>query len=465
VTDLAPSPTAAADADRRPRSLSRPSADPIVRELLPVDRTAAAELPAPFAEDPTDRPGRNDRAARAILFGVLERTIGGRVTIEVGRDRRVFGSSRPDRFGRTPLEATVRIHDPRTYGRVATNGSVGLGESYADGWWDVDDLPALLRILERNVRRADPVRQKLRRLTAPITDPVRRLRREDRRRDREDIQAHYDLGNDFFERLLDETMMYSSAIFPSATSTLAEGSVHKLDRICQRIRLGPDDHVLEIGTGWGGFAVHAAQHYGCRVTTTTISDRQFEYARERVAAAGLQDRVQVLDLDYRDLEGSYDAIVSIEMIEAVDWREYDTFFRACSRLLGPDGRMAMQAITIPGQRFEQAKARKDFIRQIIFPGGCLPSVEALLASSSRVSDLSLVELDDIGRHYAETLRRWGLHLHAYWNDLPRLGLDDRFGRLWDFYLAYCEAGFDERDISAVQIVLAQPGWGVSGIGE
>ncbi len=171
----------------------------------------------------------------------------------------------------------------------------------------------------------------------------------------------------------------------------------------------------------------------------------------------------MLDLDYRDLEGSFDAIVSIEMIEAVDWREYDSFFGACSRLLTPDGRMAMQAITIPGQRFEQAKVRKDFIRRIIFPGGCLPSVEALLASVARVSDLSLVELDDIGRHYAETLRRWRLHLHAYWDDLPRLGLDDRFGRLWDFYLAYCEAGFDERDISAVQIVLAGPGWAGFGL--
>jgi len=253
-------------------------------------------------------------------------------------------------------------------------------------------------------------------------------------------------------------MMYSSALFPSADSTLLDGSIHKLDRLCDRIGLGPDDHVLEIGTGWGGFALHAARRYGCRVTTTTISDRQFAYARDRVRDAGLEDRIVVLDRDYRDLTGTFDAIVSIEMIEAVDWREYDTFFRTCVARLAPHGRVAMQAITIPGQRFEQAKSRKDFIRQVIFPGGCLPSVEALLASSARVSDLRLVDLEDFGLHYAETLRRWRDNLQGCRGDLASLGLDHRFDRLWDFYLAYCEAGFDERDISVAQLVLAGPEW-------
>jgi cyclopropane-fatty-acyl-phospholipid synthase len=396
--------------------------------------------------------------ARATTFALLGQITGGEVTVVDGDTRLRFGELGPDRFGREPLSATIHVHHPGLYRKVLTSGSVGLGESYADGWWDTDDLPTLLRVLDRNVRRIDPLRRIARRLTGPVTDPLRRLRRQDRRRDKNDIRAHYDLSNDFFERLLDDSMMYSSAIFPTADSTLFEGSIHKLDRLCQRIDLRPGDHVLEIGTGWGGFAVHAARNYGCRVTTTTISDRQFDHACERVRAAGLEDRITVLDRDYRDLEGTFDAIVSIEMIEAVDWREYDTFFATCATRLEPHGRMALQAITIPGQRFEQAKTRKDFIRQVIFPGGVLPSVEALLASSGRVSDLSLVELEEFGRHYAETLRRWRHNLDACRSELPALGLDERFGRLWDFYLAYCEAGFDERDITVVQLVLAGPGW-------
>lgn len=396
--------------------------------------------------------------ARAAVFALLGRVTGGEVTVVEAGEQHRFGKPAPDAFGRDPLAATIHVHDPGVYRAVLASGSVGLGESYADGWWDSDDVPSVLRVLERNVRRADAARRATRRLTAPVTDPVRRLRRQDRRRDKDDIRAHYDVGNDFFERLLDESMMYSSAIFPSVGSTLLEGSTHKLDRLCERIGLGPDDHVLEIGTGWGGFAVHAAQRYGCRVTTTTISDRQLEYACHRVRAAGLDDRITILDRDYRDLEGTFDAIVSIEMIEAVDWREYDTFFRSCRARLAPHGRMAMQAITIPGQRFDQAKGRKDFIRQVIFPGGCLPSVEALLASSTKVSDLALVELEDFGLHYGETVRRWRDNLQGCRGDFTSFGLDDRFGRLWDFYLSYCEAGFDERDISVVQLVLAGPGW-------
>ena len=401
---------------------------------------------------------RADRVGRAAAFALLDQIIGGEVTVVESGERYRFGRRVPDAFGREPLATTIHVHHPGLYRRVLTKASVGLGESYADGWWDTDDLPALLRLLDRNVRRADPYHRAVRRLTAPVTDPVRRLRRQDLRRDKHDIRAHYDLGNDFFERLLDESMMYSSAIFPTTDSTLIDGSIYKLDRLCQRIGLGPDDHVLEIGTGWGGFALHAAQNYGCRVTTTTISDRQFAYARDRVRVAGLEDRITVLDRDYRDLDGTFDAIVSIEMIEAVDWREYDTFFRSCPERLSPHGRIAMQAITIPGQRFNQAKTRKDFIRQVIFPGGCLPSIEALLASSAKVSDLSLIDLEEYGPHYAETLRRWRTNLHDTWGDLGSLGLDDRFGRLWDFYLAYCEAGFDDRDITVIQLVLAGPGW-------
>jgi cyclopropane-fatty-acyl-phospholipid synthase len=411
-----------------------------------------------------------DSVARSAVLRALDCVVGGRITLVEGDRIHTFGQTEPDRYGRAPLHATVRVRDPRTYRRIVTGRSVGLGHSYADGWWTTDDLTALLRVLDRNVRRADPVLRSVRGVTGRVADPIRRRRPPSLVRDRDDIRAHYDLGNDFFERLLDETMMYSSAIFDAPAMSLRDASVHKLDRLCDRIGLTERDHVLEIGTGWGGFAVHAAQRHGCRVTTTTISDRQYEYARDRVAAAGLADRVTVLDRDYRELgsgkgrlaphaaEGPYDAIVSVEMIEAVDWREYATFFEVCQRLLTPAGRMAMQAIVIPGQRFDQAKAHADFIKEVIFPGGCLPSVEALLAASAASTDLAMTDLDDIGLHYAETLRRWRANLDLAAEQLPSMGLDERFHRLWAFYLAYCEAGFDERDISAVQLVFARPGW-------
>jgi cyclopropane-fatty-acyl-phospholipid synthase len=358
------------------------------------------------------------------------------------------------------LAATIEVDHPGTYRRVLRQGSVGLGESYADGWWDTPDLTSLLRVLDRDVRRADPLLSAWHGLTNRVADPLRRLRRPDRGRDRRNIQAHYDVSNAFFERMLDETMMYSCAVFPDADASLADASNHKIDLLCRRMHASPDDHLLEIGTGWGGFAVRAAEQFGCRVTTTTISDAQYEYARDRVRMAGLENRVTVLPLDYRDLEGRFDGIVSIEMIEAVDWREYDTFFAACSRLLGPSGRLAMQAIVIPERRFEQAKTRKDFVKQVIFPGGCLPSVDALVDAAARVSDLALVDIDEIGAHYPETLRRWRRNMARDADDLASMGLDSRFARLWEFYLAYCEAGFEERDVSVVQLVMAKPAWPV-----
>jgi cyclopropane-fatty-acyl-phospholipid synthase len=405
-------------------------------------------------------PGPADAVARRIVHAAARLVAGGALTIVDDQQPRgvTRGTGRPDRYDRPPLQATIQVHRDRAYRRILTGGSVGLGESYADGDWDADDLTAALRILSRTMEVVEPARGRLHRWGAPLSEPVRRLRRQDRHRDREDIRAHYDIGNDFYERLLDETMMYSSAVFADAATPLHEASTHKLDRLCEAIGLGPDDHVLEIGTGWGGFAVHAARTTGARVTTTTISDEQYRYACDRVRAEGLEGQVTVLDRDYRELEGRYDAIVSIEMIEAVDWREYPTFFSACDQLLAPHGRMAMQAIVIPGQRYERAKVRRDFIKQVMFPGGCLPSVNALVDAAETTSDLGLVGLTDIGLHYAETLRRWQARLEAARPDLGQLGLDERFARLWRFYLAYCEAGFDERAISATQLTWARPGW-------
>ena len=247
----------------------------------------------------------------------------------------------------------------------------------SQGWWDVDDLTGFLRLLSREVHRYDPARNRVAGTVGRSLDRLRSRRPQDKHRDRANIRAHYDLGNDFFSLMLDETMMYSSAWFADADTSLAEASTAKLDRLCRRLDLGPDDHVVEIGTGWGGFAVHAAARHGCRVTTTTISRAQFEYATERVAAAGLASLVDVRHDDYRDLTGTYDKLVSIEMIEAVDWRELDTFFGVCRRLLEPDGLMGLQAIVIPAHRYERAKNTEDFIKAFIFPGGCLPSLEAI----------------------------------------------------------------------------------------
>ena len=394
----------------------------------------------PPTGSPTGPPGPS-------LLSALEQITGGEIgLLERSGKLRWFGRPTAGPDGRDPLRAVLRVHHPGVYEEVLLRGSVGLGTSYADGWWDTDDLPALLRLLERNVRRADPTRRSVRRLTGPVTDRVRRLRRADPARDRDDIRAHYDLGNDFFERWLDETMMYSSAIFPTEQATLAEASAHKLDRLCRRLALGPDDHVLEIGTGWGGFAVHAAERYGCRVTTTTISDRQFAYATDRVRAAGLDDRVTVLDRDYRELRGQFDAIVSIEMIEAVDWREYDTFF---ARLRSPAA--PRWAPGHAGHRHPPPALRPGQGPPGLHQGGHLPRRAACprsrpcWRSSSRASDLSLVDLEDIGLHYAETLRRWRANLdRVRGTTCPPSASTDRFGRLWEFYLAYCEAGFDER---------------------
>jgi cyclopropane-fatty-acyl-phospholipid synthase len=275
--------------------------------------------------------------------------------------------------------------------------------------------------------------------------------------DRKNIHAHYDLSNEFFELMLDETLAYSCAIFKDDSTTLHEAQVEKFDRICRKLGLSENDHVLEIGTGWGGFALHAAQHYGAKVTTTTISENQRHFAEQRVKEAGLGHLITVLGEHYRDLQGSFDALVSVEMIEAVNWRHYEEFFKKCSTLLTHEGRMALQAITIAEQSFERAKVRKDFIRDLIFPGGCLPSIAAIMSSIAGATDLRLVDLDDIGLHYATTLRLWKRNVDERFEEIRSLGFDDRFKRLWDMYLRYCEGAFLERHISDVQLIFHKPG--------
>ena len=322
---------------------------------------------------------------------------------------------------------TVRVRDARVYSRILHEGSVGLGESYADGWWDTDDLSGLLRLADRSLARTHTARDRIYRWLRPVVDPVARRRRADKDRDARNVRAHYDLGNEFFERILDETMMYSCAVFERPTDSLADASVHKLDRLANLLALAPGDRVLEIGTGWGGFAIHAATRYGCDVTTTTISQRQYEFAQRRVEDAGLEDRVTVLADDYRDLGGTFDKIIAIEMIEAVDWREYDMFFAHCRRLLDDAGALAMQAIVVRDESFDRIKLNTDFIKTAIFPGGCLPSVRALTAAANS-DGFSHAHEDDIGLHYGETLRRWRRNLTDARDDLDELGLDERFVR-------------------------------------
>ena len=397
-------------------------------------------------------------ASRRVVRAMLARVREGTVVLVEGERTTSFGEGRP--------LARVVVSDPRAYPALVRQGSVGLGASYAAGWWDCDELTDLVRILERATtparRRSDALARRL----APLVEPTRRLhewvrppeRVRTREEDRRHVAAHYDLSNDFFELMLDETMMYSCAFFERPEVTLAEAQRAKLDRLCRKLALSPEDHVVEIGTGWGGFALHAAGHYGCRVTTTTISDAQFEYATRRVAAAGLGDRVSVLNRDYRELEGTFDKLVSIEMIEAIGWRQLDTFFATGARLLEPGGLMGLQAIVIDDRSYERAKRREDFIKRLVFPGGFLPSIEAMTRSATRVSDLRVVDLEDIGRHYAETLARWRANLEARAASVAALGLGEPFARLWRMYLAYCEAAFLERHVSDVQVVFARDRW-------
>ncbi len=327
-----------------------------------------------------------------------------------------------------------------------------------DGLWASPDLTAVVRVAARNITGLDEWRRRL----APARIPLQTVRgiraRNTRVRSRRSIAAHYDLGNEFFALMLDETMMYSSAYFPRRGMTLAEASRAKLELVCQQLDLRSDHHVLEIGTGWGGFAVHAARTRGCRVTTTTISREQYEYAQAQVRAAGVADRVTVLCEDYRDLRGSYDKLVSIEMIEAVGWRDFDTFFARCSNLLAEDGSMLLQAIVIDDRAYAVEKASRSFIRTHIFPNGCLPSLEVIARCVARHTDLRTVGLKDLTPHYAETLRRWRANFEAAGTRLEDLGYDERFRRLWRMYLAYCEAGFAERRIGVVQMHLAKPQW-------
>lgn len=355
----------------------------------------------------------------------------------------------------------VSVHSDAFFAYVALGGSVGGGQAYFLGLWDCEQLSDLVRIFVRNRDQMDALERGLARLSAPIHRWYHHRRDNTLRGSRSNIAAHYDLGNTFFELFLDESMTYSSAVFADPQATLEQAQIEKIDRICRKLRLGPDDHLIEIGTGWGALAQHAAQRYGARVTTTTISREQHDYARERIARAGLSSRVNVMCEDYRALKGSqfdgqFSKLVSVEMIEAVGHQHFGAFFKQCARLLKPEGQALIQAITIQDRYFTQMTRSVDFIQRYIFPGGCLPSVGALIEAARNHSDLQLAHMEDFGTHYAQTLALWRERMLS---ELPRiraLGYTDQFLRMWVYYLCYCEGGFQERLIGVAQLVFNKP---------
>jgi cyclopropane-fatty-acyl-phospholipid synthase len=320
------------------------------------------------------------------------------------------------------------------------------------GAWDCDDLVSLMRIMARNRDLVDGMERGLARLSRPLQKFFHWVNRNTRRGAERNIAAHYDLGNDFFQLWLDKSMMYSCAIFDHAGATLAEAQETRLERVCQLLELHPEDHLVEIGSGWGSLAIHAASRYGCRVTTTTISRQQYELARQRIVAAGLENRVTVLLEDYRDLTGTYDKLVSLEMVEAIGHEQHEEYFAQCARLLRSGGRMLIQAITIEDERFEQYRKDVDFIQRYIFPGSCLPSVKVMREIIESQGQMEISSIEDIGLHYATTLNRWRQNFFGRLAEVRALGYPEEFIRMWEFYLCYCEGGFLERTISDVLLV-------------
>ncbi|HEX9772807.1 MAG TPA: cyclopropane-fatty-acyl-phospholipid synthase family protein [Steroidobacteraceae bacterium] len=392
------------------------------------------------------------RLGRRLFLAKLAGLERGEVTVVDGSERRRFGR----RDAAFDLHATIEVLHPQTYADVAFGGTTGGGEAYMRGFWRSDDLTSLVRIFIRNRHVLNAIDSGSAIATAPLRRLLHFLNRNSPDGSKRNIAAHYDLGNELFALFLGETMAYSCGVFERDDSTLNEAQIAKFERICRKLRLSPSDHLVEIGTGWGGLAMHAAKNYGCCVTTTTISREQHDWAAEKIRAAGLGDRITLLMDDYRDLRGQYDKMVSVEMIEAVGHQFLDTYIGQCSRLLKSNGAMLLQAITIRDQLYESAARGIDFIQRFIFPGSFLPSVSVIADSVRRVTDMKVFHMEDIGPHYATTLRVWRENFFARLPEVRRLGYPDAFIRMWDFYLSYCEGGCHERQMGDLQILLTKP---------
>ena len=390
---------------------------------------------------------------RRIVLSRLEKLQSGQIALSEDGKHYMFGQL-TDEF---PLTVQLDVLSPKFYSDVAFGGAIGAGEAYIHGHWACAELTEFLRILVRNRDVLEKVDSGLALLGKPLQKLFHVLNRNTRAGSRKNIASHYDLGNGFYKLWLDAKMMYSCAYFDSHDTSLEDASSEKLDRICRKLDLSAGDSVIEIGTGWGGFAIYAAKHYDCHVTTTTISQQQYDYAKQEIITAGLEDKITLLFQDYRDLDGRFDKLVSIEMIEAVGHEFHDEYFKKCCDLLKPNGQMLLQTITIADQRYEQYKTGVDFIKRYIFPGGCLTSVTDMSRTMTRHTDMRAIHLEDIGPHYATTLRHWHDRFFARIDKVRELGYSDAFVRMWQFYLCYCEAAFTERAIGTVQMLIMRPG--------
>ncbi|MFT7617605.1 MAG: cyclopropane-fatty-acyl-phospholipid synthase [Planctomycetota bacterium] len=411
-----------------------------------------------FANKQSNPSTVGSRFFRRLVLGRLGKLEHGTLTLVEDKNRFEFGTTTND-----GLCADLIVTDPRFYRKIALGGSIGAAEAFMSGWWKSDDLTSLIRIFARNLDATDDFEKLGARIGAQIAGVFHRFRRNSKQGSKKNIEAHYDLSNEFFSLFLDNSMTYSCAVFESATDSLEQAQEAKYDRLCRKINLCASDHLLEIGTGWGGFAIHAASNYGCKITTTTISEEQFALANERIKAAGLEDRIQVVKKDYRDLEGKYDKLVSIEMIEAVGHEFLEAYFKTCSDRLKPDGMMALQVITIADQRYEKLRRSTDFIQRYIFPGSLLPSIAIMSRAISRVTDLRITHLDDMTPHYAKTLGIWRERFFDKIEGVRTLGYSEEFIRMWHYYLSYCEAGFSERCTGSIQLVASKPECGQASI--
>ncbi|WP_298972557.1 cyclopropane-fatty-acyl-phospholipid synthase family protein [uncultured Psychrobacter sp.] len=403
--------------------------------------------------------------ARKAIFQALKRVQFGGITVieDYAQQTQAYSfgsqainSKSSSAIGRHSLHVTLTIHDISVYRQLLFGGSIALADSYINGEWDTDDLTGLIRLAARNLAVLNKLENRFAGISKAFEKANHQLRSNDQSGSKSNILAHYDLGNDMYQRFLDETMMYSSAVYKNPEATLSEAQQHKLALICQRLQLTADDQVIEIGTGWGGFAIYAASHYGCHVTTTTISDAQFDEAQARVDAAGLSDKITLLKEDYRNLTGQYDKLVSIEMIEAVGYEYLPTFFAKCNDLLKPTGLMVLQAITFNDQNYQDYIDSVDFIQTHIFPGGCLLSNQELNNQFTQQTDMVIKQLHDYGFDYAHTLRDWRIAFMSQREEIKALGYDEAFIRLWEFYFCYCEGGFLERTIGVVQLTAVKP---------
>ncbi|MGH1486335.1 MAG: class I SAM-dependent methyltransferase [Cellvibrionaceae bacterium] len=393
-----------------------------------------------------------DKWAKKLVLKWLKHFSEGSLTIDDHGERYHFGQAAHE----AEIAAHIIVHHDSVYRDVLFNGTVGSGEAYMKGSWESPNLTNVIRLMCKNMEMLHKINQGWSKINSKVAGVLHRLKPNSKENAKLHIAAHYDLGNDLFSLFLDPTMMYSAAIYPSQTSTLDEAAVYKLEHICQRLQLNENDHLLEIGTGWGGMAIYAATHYGCKVTTTTISQEQYNHAVAAVKSAGLEDKITVLLNDYRDLEGRFDKLVSIEMIEAVGRKYYKQYFSTCSRLLKDNGLMLIQAITMPDQRYNVSTQTSDFIQRYIFPGGDLPALSVMAKHVGENTNMQIAGVEDITLDYARTLEDWR---HAFFDKLAlvkSLGYDDVFIRMWDFYLSYCEGGFRERSINTLQLLIAKP---------